>query len=344
MLSFQTHDSALAFVREKNTGLSLQGKTYGEHMADLVYVGDETGVQACDGNVHVIGDKSVLKHEKATEDSRQSVSAYRVGSVSGKEGPCILKPPGAKRKPAFTDKYLEDHGAPFGSAVVMTPTGYMTAEAWEDYAPYVIKGIRAQVDKINPVWWVIKIVDGYGPHTTSLEAMRLYYDAKILLLKEESYMSHVNQTYDQYKAKEDKSNMREAIALMRRATELNKGVVDGWGLVIVILHAVRESKPDVWVKSAVLVNLHPYHRLPFGEYMATPRMQSFLQGGQNFKVETSVQKYELMPSFWHGMELEEKRLVVRIVDKHAAWTPEFVVELYSMAHIAMKDMQNLRRK
>ena len=54
LLSFQTYDSALAFVREKNTGLSLQGKTCGEHMADLVYVGDETGVQACDGNVHVI--------------------------------------------------------------------------------------------------------------------------------------------------------------------------------------------------------------------------------------------------------------------------------------------------
>ena len=66
------------------------------------------------------------------------------------------------------------------------------------------------------------------------------YDAKkILLLKEEAESSHVNQTYDQQKAKEDKKNMREAACWLRKAGALVLGVLDGWALVLVGLHAIR---------------------------------------------------------------------------------------------------------
>ena len=34
--------------------------------------------------------------------------------------------------------------------------------------------------------------------------------------------------------------------------------------------------------------------------------------------------------------------MVRIVDKHATWALECVVELCSVTHVAMQDMQNLR--
>ena len=37
----------------------------------------------------------------------------------------------------------------------------------------------------NPNWWALKIIDGYGPHTSSCAAMQIYAQHKILLLKEE---------------------------------------------------------------------------------------------------------------------------------------------------------------
>ena len=37
----------------------------------------------------------------------------------------------------------------------------------------------------NPDWWVVKIIGGFSPHTSSLEAMEVYVKHKILLVKEE---------------------------------------------------------------------------------------------------------------------------------------------------------------
>ena len=79
----------------------------------------------------------------------------------------------------------------------MTPNGYMTEEAWVEITPKMIHGIRgAPVVRDMPQWWVLKIVDGFGPHTTSAAAMQAYQDAKIILIKEEGDSSHVNQSYD----------------------------------------------------------------------------------------------------------------------------------------------------
>ena len=74
----------------------------------------------------------------------------------------------------------------------MTPTGYMTEDAWLEMAEETAAGIRAMpVICDNPDWWVIKIIDGFGPHTSSVEAMKIYAKHKILLVKEEGDTSHV---------------------------------------------------------------------------------------------------------------------------------------------------------
>jgi hypothetical protein len=49
---------------------------------------------------------------------------------------------------------------------------YMTEEAWVELAPKMAAGIRAMpIIRDNPQWWVIKIIDGFGPHTSSIDAM-----------------------------------------------------------------------------------------------------------------------------------------------------------------------------
>ena len=88
-----------------------------------------------------------------------------------------------------------------------------------------------------PDWWVCKIIDGFGPHVSSEEAMQVYYAHKILLLKEEGDSSHVNQSYDQKVAKDDKSNMRSSLAYLRTTSTVTKNVVDGWQLIHVGLAA-----------------------------------------------------------------------------------------------------------
>ena len=105
--------------------------------------------------------------------------------------------PGTHRKPAFDDAFLLKHGAAPGSTIAMTKTGYMTEEAWDELAPPIADGIRKMpVICEMPDWWVLNIVDGFGPHVSSLKAMEIYAERKILLLKEEGDASHVTQAYD----------------------------------------------------------------------------------------------------------------------------------------------------
>ena len=168
----QNFESCLAFLRERNTGVSkLTGQSFGELIDEFIWFGDETGFQASDGALNIIGDKYLGKHERRTDDSRVSVSFYRVGNAKGQEGPTGFMPSGKHRKGTFTDAFLVEQGAPPGSTLVMTPNGYMTEEAWEKISPSIAMGIRAIVDKHNPDWWALKVVDGYTPHTTSLKAM-----------------------------------------------------------------------------------------------------------------------------------------------------------------------------
>ena len=63
--------------------------------------------------------------------------------------------------------------------------------------------------KDNPQWYVIEIVDGFGPHTSSLYAMEEQRKNKIVMLKEEGDSSHVNQGYDKFVSKANKLAKQE---------------------------------------------------------------------------------------------------------------------------------------
>lgn len=225
----------------------------------------------------------------------------------------------------------------------MTLTGYMTEDAWLEMAPKMVEGIRAQPIVCGmPHWWVIKVVDGFGPHVSSVEAMAVYRDANILLIKEEGDTSHVCQAYDQQTAKDDKVTMRQCLTYLRKSEKLSKSVVDGWDLIHVALAAVRELSPNAWISSFKRVNLNPKFRVPFPVWCE--RISGFLQGGESFKPEKVLaDPYTLLPSFWHGMSPVEKKQCAQVLSQHAgAYTAECVLQLHREMHVPLSDMQNLR--
>jgi hypothetical protein len=100
-----------------------------------------------------------------------------VALPAGATGPTGFLPPGKQRKAGYTDKFLVENGAPPGSTIVMTDTGYMTELAWVEMSPSIADGLRAlPVVRDMPQWWMIKFIDGFGAHTSSVAAMEIYAD------------------------------------------------------------------------------------------------------------------------------------------------------------------------
>ena len=278
-----------------------------------------------------------------TAESRTSITLYRSGNAAGDDGPTGFLPPGKHRRSGFTDAFLVKHGAAPGSTIVMTANGYMTEDAWVEMAPAMAAGIRKMpVICDHPEWWVVKIIDGFGPHTSSLKAMEIYAEHKTMLLKEEADTSHVCQSYDQEVAKADKRSMRTSLAFLRKTTEICKGVIDGWQLVHVGLAAVRELEAESWIYSFKKVNLHPHFRVSFAQWCE--RISHFLQGGQSFKQEVVQDGYALLPSFWHGMLPEQKQRAALIFASHGnSYSVACVQELTGAKGVVQLDqMQNLR--
>jgi hypothetical protein len=283
-------EQGLAFLRERNTGVTADGKSFGEVIDFFIFGGDETCFLASNGDVSIIGDKKKPKHDVPTGSDRTSITVYRNGSSAGHTGPTAFLPAGQRRKTGYTDAFLVKHGAPKGSTIVMTPTGYMTEEAWLAMAPTIADGIREMpVICDRKDWWVLKVIDGFGPHTSSEKAMEVYAERKILLLKEEGDTSHVNQSYDQKVARDDKKSMRQSLAHLRQSNKLIKGTIDAWALVHVALAAVRELDSDSWVYSFNKVNLKPSTRVSFPDWIK--RIEHYIQGGQSFKPEAVRDEY-----------------------------------------------------
>ena len=336
-------ESCYAELRQHNTGLCKHsGKTFGEVIEHFIWGGDETCLLASAGDVHIIGDKDKKKHEVKAGDSRMSIAMYRIGSVAGETGPTAFLMSGQRRRENYTNEFLERHGGAVGSSVHMTPTGFMTEKAWEELTPHQIRGIKAMpYIKANPQWKCIEILDGFGAHFSSPTAMQMKADANIICVKEEGDSSHVNQGYDQFVAKKDKQTVRWALDTVRQQSSICQGVLDQWQLVHVGLAAVRSVAPEIWIESFKAVNLNPRYRLEFPDWCK--KISTDLEAGQQFKLETSVDIYSILPPVWLAMEPAEKKKVSSVIDAFDGCFPvECVQKLKSECSIAVKDMQNIR--
>jgi hypothetical protein len=89
-----------------------------------------------------------------------------------------------------------------GLTIAMTPSAYMTIEAWEEITPKMCFGMRHLNKHIQASshWWMVEIFDGFGAHLLSLQGMEERYNDKIIAVKEEGDSLHANQAYDKFVA------------------------------------------------------------------------------------------------------------------------------------------------
>ena len=78
----------------------------------------------------------------------------------------------------------------------------------------------------NPDWWLFGDFDGFGAYMASERAMKLRYEAKIVMGKEDGDISHIFQAYDDQVANMDKSSSGESISALNNISFLYKGLVD----------------------------------------------------------------------------------------------------------------------
>ena len=81
--------------------------------------------------MRVVGDKLNRKHHRNNNDSRDSVTAVRIGSAAGTEGPRIYLASGKHVWREAVKDFGKHHKSPPGSHICMTPSAYMTDDTWK---------------------------------------------------------------------------------------------------------------------------------------------------------------------------------------------------------------------
>ena len=151
---------------------------------------------------------------------------------------------------------------------------------------------------------------------------------KILSLKEEGDSSHVNQAYYKFVAVSDKAAKAESLWMFQVNIYINKGVVCQWVVIHVGLYAIRDTLPETWTNSFHACNTDPRTSLSFPECCS--KIQNFIQAGKSFVAPVgTIDKYEMLPSFWHGMTLDEKKKVMVTIDLHGSYSIACSKALYS---------------
>lgn len=175
---------------------------------------DESCHMATAGGSKVVGSKARRKHEKNKSDSRLSITVVECGSAAGNDGPSMYLLEGQTIPPNLSkqfgsSKWLKRHGAPANSFVVMTPSAFMTNAAWDGCAERLAQAIRAMpFFRDNPWAWGLLFLDGFKSHVMTYAAQDIFRRYKLIVVKENSDTSQVNQVFDQQPAKEAKAQGR----------------------------------------------------------------------------------------------------------------------------------------
>ena len=165
--------------------------------------------------------------------------------------------------------------------------GKMTPELVDGYRK-ISKHVHA-----NPDWRLFVIVDVFGSHMDSEKAMKLWYEAKIFMGKEEGGTYHICQAYDYQVAKMDNSSSGKAISALKNVSFLYKGVVDQYGLVHACCYAIRETTAETWIKSFTKVNLTPSVGVDFQAWCV--EIKEILETVSVFDIDASQNPYNLLP-------------------------------------------------
>ncbi|GFH45620.1 hypothetical protein CTEN210_02094 [Chaetoceros tenuissimus] len=289
---------------------------------------DESCFLASDGKVRVIASSAKKKTEKITSDTRDSITSIRGANAAGEQFPFLflLKGKTLKDRSSFKDLH-KSYSAPKGSRVFMTPSAYMTDEAWLEVVPVLCKQIRdLPVVRDHPDWWFVLSLDGYNAHVHCTEALQMFADHKIFVVKEEGESSQVNQAYDQNAAREDKTGMRESLNKVSRVYEK----IDQWKLTAIAITAQLRTTKETWITSFKRVNMHPSTRVSAEEWLKKLDEKGVLAGEKFFEKRTTL--YDAMPAVWKDLAIQERQKILKII-KDAYDTAPADAEVWTKARV-----------
>ena len=191
----------------------------------------------------------------------------------------------------------------------MTPSAYMIDDAWLELLSHLCKSIREMnVIKKHQHWWVLLSLDGFGLHVNVQRAHEIFDAHKILVMKEEVDMSHVNQSYDQRVAKADKIYMRSALQAVSPTVGRS---MNQWILIAIAIDAQNRIKKEVWIDSFKKVNMHPHTRVSFDKWLEVLDKRGFLSADQFFENRNS--SYDKIPACWKKLTVDHSQELIQII-------------------------------
>ena len=256
----------------------------------------------------------------------------RSGYPSGESGSTYFLPAGTNKNPVYTDEFLERNGAKKYSSVVMTPSGYLTADAWKIIVPKFVKGIRHHVRVKCAKYGIPKetadkllvglAFDGFKIHTEEFLQLIDFADNNCLCACENRDSSEMNQAFDRYVAKAGKKRAAETLDMLRRSHI--DPVIDKWTLIMVGLAMLRDcDSSKVWESSFIAVNMHPLHRINYEDFMQ--KLSGFTRAADKFDDEV-IDLSSMLPKSWLKLPTDQRKRWLKLVKDH---DEEFDVNLIS---------------
>ena len=119
-------------------------------------------------------------------------------------GPTFFLLTGKQKNALYTDEFLLNHGAVRYSTVIMTPSGFLTDEAWQQIVPLLIKGVRWKVsiqagrlgidEETCDKLLIGMTFDGFKSHLKNLNELAAFAENNVLCAVEDRDSSEINQT------------------------------------------------------------------------------------------------------------------------------------------------------
>ena len=236
----------------------------------------------------------------------------------------------------YTDDFLVQNGAAPFSSIVMTPSAFLTDEAWQKIVPKLIKGIRYQVriaaasfgirSEVAAKLLITLTFDGFKSHVKNLAELVVFADNNILCAVENRDSSEINQAFDRFVARAGKKRAAKALDDLRRSHV--SPIIDQWTLVMIALSMLRDCDTScVWESSFIAVNMHPLHRLPFEEFL--PKINGFVQAADKFDSEV-IDVSALLPKSWLKIPVvKRKQWMTMIESANECFDVDLLVKLRS---------------
>jgi hypothetical protein len=147
----------------------------------------------------------------------------------------------------------------------------MLEETWVTVAKILVKHIRdLPVVRDHPNFWFRLHLDGLSAHEKLYVANKIFFDAKILLVIENSHSSHINQAYDKDPARASKQALRDFLPDIRDHLGIAVGTnLTQWLLLSIISTLEPHIRKEDWVRGFRRVNLHPKFMIPVEAWIST---------------------------------------------------------------------------